>query len=813
MNAVLRAAWSAIVRRRVQTLVTAVVALLATATAVLGLGLLVASMGPFDRAFARLNGAHAAVSVDAAKATPEQIQAGAARAGSGITAFGGPYPSVSAVPEPVAGVGNGHVVPEAVTVVGRTSPDGPLDELKMVSGRWVRAPGEIVFADGQNGPTPEVGTRLRLGGVEMTVVGTAASVTGTAGAWALPDQVAAIHGADGSRTFQVLYRFAAADGNDAVAAGVAAVRAGLPADAVLGSTSYLEARRDAAGVADLVVPFVTAFSVLGLVMSVLIVANVVSGSVVAGYRGIGVLKTLGFSPVQVAATYLAQVLLPALFGAALGTVIGQLLALPLLADTAESFAVPEVASIPWWVDVAVPLGLIATVCVAALVPALKAGRTPAVQAIAVGRAPRSGRGFRAHRILSRAPLPRAVGLGLASPFTRPARTAMTLAALLLGTAAVTFAYGLAQTLDRVDAGLSRAANTQVTVDLLRPSGPPGQNQGPLGEGSGPVQNQRPPGVGGPGAGPGGKENLPSADPAAVAAMLRADSGTARFTEVAEARATIPGRTQGVELTGYGTDSSWLGYPILAGRWFQGPGEVVVPTSFLRGSALKVGDEIALEWEGRRTKVRIVGEAFSSEENHLYVDRGTLTALDPASRIEQYEVKLAPGTDIGAYIQRLAESQVFAAGFGGVMDRNESSETLAILLGLIATLTLLLAAVAALGVLNTVALDTRERAQSIGVLKSLGMTPRQTLVMVVTSVTAVGLIAGAIGIPLGVALHHAVAPVMAGVAELRLPDHMLSVYSVPSYAVLAVSGALLAALGALMPATWAAKTKAALWRTE
>src|SRR5687768_6567964 len=51
MKAVPRAAWAAVARRRVQTVVTAVVALLATATSVLGLGLLVASLAPFDHAF------------------------------------------------------------------------------------------------------------------------------------------------------------------------------------------------------------------------------------------------------------------------------------------------------------------------------------------------------------------------------------------------------------------------------------------------------------------------------------------------------------------------------------------------------------------------------------------------------------------------------------------------------------------------------------------------------------------------------------------------------------------------------------------
>ena len=52
----------------------------------------------------------------------------------------------------------------------------------------------------------------------------------------------------------------------------------------------------------------------------------------------------------------------------------------------------------------------------------------------------------------------------------------------------------------------------------------------------------------------------------------------------------------------------------------------------------------------------------------------------------------------------------------------AKETLAITT-LVAMLTLLIIVVAGLGVLNTVALQIRERAHDIGIFKALGMTPR------------------------------------------------------------------------------------------
>jgi putative ABC transport system permease protein len=73
-------------------------------------------------------------------------------------------------------------------------------------------------------------------------------------------------------------------------------------------------------------------------------------------------------------------------------------------------------------------------------------------------------------------------------------------------------------------------------------------------------------------------------------------------------------------------------------------------------------------------------------------------------------------------------------------------------------------VAGLGVLNTVVLQTRERVHDLGVFKAIGMTPRQTVAMVVCSVAGIGLVAGLIAIPAGIALHHYVLPVMGNAAQ-------------------------------------------------
>jgi putative ABC transport system permease protein len=132
----------------------------------------------------------------------------------------------------------------------------------------------------------------------------------------------------------------------------------------------------------------------------------------------------------------------------------------------------------------------------------------------------------------------------------------------------------------------------------------------------------------------------------------------------------------------------------------------------------------------------------------------------------------------------------------------------LMLGLIGTLTVLLALVAGLGVLNTVVLNTRDRVHDLGVFKAIGMTPRQVIAMVVCWVAGTGLVAGLIALPAGIALHHVVLPVMASSANLGLPASYLSVYRGPELVVLALAGVVIAIVGALLPAGWAARIRTA-----
>jgi len=383
-----------------------------------------------------------------------------------------------------------------------------------------------------------------------------------------------------------------------------------------------------------------------------------------------------------------------------------------------------------------------------------------------------------HRALGKVPLPRPVTIGLAAPFARPGRTAVTATAIVLGATAVTFAAGLSASLTRVAGGLSRAQADPIQVSL------PG---------------------GGALTRAGKPERPPAAQQRAVEAALRAQPGTLHYTAETTVQARVAGIPQQVPVTAFRGNAAWTGYAMISGRWYSAPGQVDVPTGFLTLTGKAVGDTVTLTAGRARIPVRIVGEVFDTNNRGLDMFTGWQTLarsgvpLIPAS----YDVGLRPGTDPAAYARALS---TLGPGYSVSINTNETFFTT--LIGLIGMLVLLLAVVAGLGVLNTVVLHTRERVHDLGIFKAIGMTPRQTIAMVVCWVAGTGLLAGVIAVPAGVALHRYVLPVMARAAGTGLPASYLTVYHPAELVLLALAGTVIAAAGALLPASWAARARTA-----
>jgi putative ABC transport system permease protein len=772
-------------RRRVQTVVIGLVVMVAVTSAVLGGSLMVASRAPFDRAFDQQRGAHLTAIFDAATTTAARLSA-SARA-TGITAAAGPF--ATAQIKPVND--RGRPLPP-MTVVGRADPGGPVDQVTLIEGRWATGPDELVLAVDGRFPFPpnQLGRRWTLTGLpgnpNLTIVGVARSISRSADAWAVPAAIDGWAAPGGPSQYQMLYRLAVADTDTQVDAARAAVAAAVPGAALNGAVSWLTTRRDSVGETALLVPFLIAFGVLGVAMAVLIVGNIIAGAVGTATRRIGILKALGFTPAQVVRAYLGQALVPAGIGAALGLVAGNLLILPLLAQTNRLYGTTDSGVAPW-VDAVVFVGALVVVTLTGWAAAARAGRLRSVDALAVGRTPKPGRGQWAARLTGRLPAARPMTLGLAHPFARPVRSATIVAAIAFGTAAVTFATGLGISLNRVQ-------EVEDIADVAVRAAPP---------------------AGGVDVGPVSPDDMRFPDPAAIARAIAAQAGTDGYTGMVTSEATTPGVTGAVDVVSLTGTNAARYYRMVSGNWLTGPGQVVVSTPFLTATGKQVGDTVVLTDKGTDVTVRLVGEVFNVENDGMQVltDLATLRAAEPDLAANIYYVTVREGTDPGAYAATLTTA---LGGLGAIADtvHHEIDETLIIIHTLTAMLSLLLVVVAALGVMNVVVLETRERVHDLGVHKALGMTPGQTVAMVIASVVVTGLAGGAIGAPIGLALQRTVITAMGRSVGFNLPASMVDVYSPAELLIFGLGGLVIAVVGALLPAGWAARTRTAVaLRTE
>jgi putative ABC transport system permease protein len=812
-GAVLKAASAGLTRRLVPTVVIFCVLTAGTAAALLGLTLATNSNELFLTAFTRSHGAQLAVTADSAKATPAQLAA--TRHLPGVTRAAGPYPQTfiklasghaTGQQPPVRStsrrpIPHGQVNPLAITpdmwlaVVGRPSPSGPLDDLTLKQGRWATRPGEIDIDPQLAQVRAPIGSTVTVasapGKPELTVVGYASSIEPDEAAWVAPSQVAALRPAGAPAQQQMLYTFAQAGTAAQVSAGLAALTHALPAGTVHSWVSWLSANSLIAAAQGINTPFVAAFAVIALVLAVLITASVVAAAVLASYRRIGVLKAIGFTPAQVTATYLAQIGLPALAGAIVGTALGDWRVLPLINGGNSLFHIN--VTVPPWIDVAVPLGMLALTGLAAAVPALRAGRLRAVQAITAGQAPPAGRGYGAHRLLGRLPLPRPVTAGLAAPLTRPARSAVTLAAITFGLTAVVLATGLGTSLARFNQG-GGLWHHAVTIA----AGPPGTTQ----------------------------HAFTPAQQHTVAAALARQPGTASYAAMATTpttprggvashawAASVPGVGQHVPITAFRGDAARLSWDLTSGHWYTGPGQVVINTASPGTAGLTPGQAIHITVGGVTVTATITGTVYDPGVGTLLTSWATLHGAAGLT-VNQYIVGLRPGIKPPAYAAALGKT----LGHGYLADNVTPGQSGSVGLygdvdtSLIQLLTILVAVLAGLGVLNATLMLTRERVHDLGVCKAVGMTPRQTIAMVTCWAITPAIAAAAIALPAGIALHDAVIHALASGQSVlpqifsTLPGNALHVYTPGGLTLLALTGLALAIAGALGPATWAATAR-------
>ena len=653
MNAVLTKVLGDLRRRRLQGAVIALVIFLASGTTTLGLTLLQTSTDPWERAFKAQRGAHLSVLFDRHKVDAEQLAATPGLIGASLA--GGPWPWVATSYElgTHRAIGGGGFKFPLITV-GRENPQASVEVLRLVAGRWVQGPGEIVitrsFADFNH---VRLGDRMlslgTLGRPALVVVGEASDVDeadsefGTQFAWVTDSQLPLLAPDWG---YKMVYRFQHAPSQQELRDKLARLQAALPAGAVQGSLDSLMLQAVFNTTNQLALTFFLAFGVFALLACAATVANLVIGIVIANYREIGIMKAVGFTPFQVVGTLVAQMQLPTVAGCLFGIPAGVALSVPLVDRETASLALPPEPPFAPVMALATLLAVMTVVLLATVLPGLRAGRLSAVGAISMATAPSGGRRSLLGSLLRRLPLPRPLALGAGDAFARPLRAGLTALAVLVGVATLVFATGLpASARNLFDIAL---AHGNADVILQRANAYPDQK---------------------------------------VMATLAAQPETALVVGLAGAQVTVPGVADPITVNAYRGDSARLGIPVIRGRWFSGRGEVVATRAVLEEAHLKVGDSFQGLISGQPVRLQVVGEVFSANNTaallrptalgrEMEMDLSTLAEAVPEAQPSYYFVTIKPGSDANAYIRRLQHQIAERYNLPGNLVYNNLAEALA-----------------------------------------------------------------------------------------------------------------------------------------
>jgi putative ABC transport system permease protein len=759
-------------RRRLQAFVVFLIVALATGVGTLAIELLSESSAPYARAFDQYQGAHLSVFFHGSLVTPEQLLATTRL--PEVTASAGPWQTVLAPVEYGA-------QKTFLQINARPDPGGPVDRLRITAGHWATQPGEIVLTHsyaqsigvGIGGHLTALSSASRP---ELVVVGevadideASASLYNPQNAWVQPSEFPALL-SPGQQTGELmLYRFRHAATDADLQRRNQEIAAAVPPGAVDVAIPYQLIQQIFGLTTALTLTFLLAFAVFALGAAALIVANVVSGAVLTSQREIGIIKALGFTPGQVVATFVGLMLASALAGCVVGVPLGVLVSRPLVSASAEAIGLPPLPGLDPLAPLLATLGGLLVVAVAAALPALRAGLLRPVDAMTRSTTPSRRRRSWIGSLLQWLRLSRPVTLGAGDAFARLVRGLLTAVAVVIGVTTLVFAFGLHATFQKIGENRALFNNPDVLINRY---------------GSYPDSQ--------------------------LMATVSAQPDTRRVVAFDYFPLSVSGLSSPVTTVAMRGDSGSLGFPVLAGRWFQGPGEAVGGPAFLKDAHLAVGDTFTATFYGRSIQLRLVGEYFdfSNFGRMVRIDWSSYLQVNPTAQPVSYDVDLRPGASATAYVQRVAAT---APDFLDTVVGTASgaADIFTILNAVVAALVVILAAIAVAGVFNTLLLTSYERVRDTATLKALGMTPGQVIGMVVASASVLGVVGGLVGVPVGIWLHQALLTVMGSAVGEALPSQLTQgAYNPVVLPLLALGGIAVAVIGAALPAWLAARAPVA-----
>ena len=482
----------------------------------------------------------------------------------------------------------------------------------------------------------------------------------------------------------------------------------------VGTQGWIDTRDDTLGVYTVFGAFLGAFGVFVMIAAAIVIAGSMATRAVARRRDIGLLKAVGVTPRQVAASIVLSHVVAAAAGVGIGWLLGGALAPVTEIDLGSILGTGGTSFSPRALLTAlVVVELIVVIATAG--PAWRAGRVPTTAALAsvtTRAAPRRLLG----RITARVGMG-PVGLaGVRDAFGRRSRSLLTALALALAIVAVLTTVATQRTIDRVFASGALVGNPEEV--RVYPTAAGGDS---------------------------------------IARLLDSEPGvTSWFTETSQDLVLRDETFLGLAMGG---DVRHAGFDVREGRMPARPGEAVAGWGLLNRFDLHVGDRVTVQANGTPIPLKIVGWYRESEDagEILRFPLADLQRVDRNATVGWASANVADGVAPGSVAASLTRRLGNAARVE-VQTVEGSDEIDAFRLAfLLVSLLVVLVAVANLA--STMLLGVRERAHDLGVLRAVGVTPRQVVRMVAAGAVAIAVTAAVVALPLGWVVSDAVARVV------------------------------------------------------
>ncbi|HET9913993.1 MAG TPA: FtsX-like permease family protein, partial [Anaerolineales bacterium] len=508
--------------------------------------------------------------------------------------------------------------------------------------------------------------------------------------------------------------------------------------------------------------FLSAFSFFSILATIIIIIGVINSTILSQIRQIGILKALGFTGGQILLVYVGQYAVLSLIGTTLGFLLGMILApVPMQAVTA-SLNTTFRPSFSFSLFVSVYLIITGATVLTTLSAATRGTRVNIIKAIAIGAEAPNKKMFWGAKLANALGASVSVVMGLNDIFVRPFRSFLAGLNLVLGVIGIVFGLALSDTIKTYK---ENPAQLGIVYDAI-------------------VTRQQ------------------VSDHLTQRRLMKAPGVDAFYGELQVKAWTLDEHTFKVRAVNGELDQ--FPFQIQDGRFFQpGTNEAIAGKGLLTWLGLEVGDTITLrleEKDGPAATWVIVGiyPEPGDAGQRLMVDLSSLSRLVKNNEPTTYYLKLSPTADIPSirsYLAPRKDSDISLATVGESIPDSVIYLQIAIF-----ALAGILIVIALVNVLIMSLLAAQEKTRTVGILKTVGMTPAQVVAMFNTTAASLGALAVFIGIPLGLFVTRDLLSAMSdsfGFGKVNVSlDITQAVILIPFIVIVSI-------LGSYLPARWAA----------